>query len=157
MKQDIEWHETCKCKCRLYASVYNTKQCWNNDKCRCECKELIDKGTCDKVSIWNPGNCECEYDKSSAIGEYLEYENCKCWKKLVDKLVAECTENIDEVKIAEITSMILHLTDLHSAGHENVCVHFYTISVILAVITLAVSIGIGAYFAYSHWYLCWKS
>ena len=49
--------------------------------------------------------------------------------------------------------MILHLTDLHSAGHENVCVHFYTISVILAVIALAISIGIGAYFAYSRWYL----
>ena len=43
----IEWHETCKCKCRLDAIVCNNKQCWNNDKCRCECKELIDKGVCD--------------------------------------------------------------------------------------------------------------
>ena len=40
----IEWHETCKCKCRLDASVCNNKQRWNDDKCRCECKELIDKG-----------------------------------------------------------------------------------------------------------------
>ena len=40
----IKWHETCKCKCRLDASVCNNKQCWNDDKCRCECKELIDKG-----------------------------------------------------------------------------------------------------------------
>ena len=40
----IKWHETCKCKCRLDASVCNNKQRWNNDKCRCECKELIDKG-----------------------------------------------------------------------------------------------------------------
>ena len=39
----IEWHETCKCKCRLDASACNNKQHWNNDKCRCECKELIDK------------------------------------------------------------------------------------------------------------------
>ena len=127
MKQDIEWHETYKRKCRLDASVYNNKQRWNNDKFRCECKELIDKGTCDKGSIWNPSNCECEYDKSCAIGDYLEYESCKCWKKLVDKLVAECTENIDEVKIAEITS-----TELHSAGHENVYLCSYTICVILA-------------------------
>ena len=37
----IKWHETCKCKCRLDASVCNNKQRWNNDKCRCECKELI--------------------------------------------------------------------------------------------------------------------
>ena len=39
----IEWHETCKCKCRLDASVCNNKQGWKEDKCRCECKELIDK------------------------------------------------------------------------------------------------------------------
>ena len=78
----------------------------------------------------------------------IDYENCKCRKKLVDKLVVECTENIDEVKIAEITS-----TELHSAGHENLCVCSCTICVILAVIALAISIGIGAYFAYSRWYL----
>ena len=29
----IKWHETCKCKCRLDASVCNNKQCWNEDKC----------------------------------------------------------------------------------------------------------------------------
>ena len=29
----------------------------------CGCKELIDKGTCDKGFIWNPSNCECECDK----------------------------------------------------------------------------------------------
>ena len=39
----IKWHETCKCKCRLDASVCNSKQRWNKDKCSCECKELIDK------------------------------------------------------------------------------------------------------------------
>ena len=41
-----EWYETCKCKCRLDASVCNNKQRWNEDKCRCECKELIDKSVC---------------------------------------------------------------------------------------------------------------
>ena len=139
----IEWHETCKSKCRLDASVCNNKQRWNNDKCRCECKELIDKGICDKGSIWNPSNCECECDKSSDIGEYLDYENCKCRKKLVDELVAECTENIDEVKIAEITL----------AEHENVYVCSYTIFFILTVIALAISIGVGPYFAFSGSYV----
>ena len=47
----IEWHETCKCKCRLDVSVCNNKQRGNNDKCRCECKELIDKGLCNKEFI----------------------------------------------------------------------------------------------------------
>ena len=36
----IEWHKTCKCKCRLDAKVCNNKQRWSEDKCRCECKEL---------------------------------------------------------------------------------------------------------------------
>ena len=40
----IEWHETCKCKYRLDVNACNNKQRWNEDKCRCECKELIDKG-----------------------------------------------------------------------------------------------------------------
>ena len=47
----IKWHETCKCRCRLNASVYNNKQCWNENKCMCECKELIDKGVCNKGFI----------------------------------------------------------------------------------------------------------
>ena len=126
----IEWHETCKCKCRLHASVCNNKQRWNDDKCRCECEELIDKGVCDKGSVWNPNNCECECDKSCDVGEYPDYENRKCRKKLIDKLTEECTENIDEVKIV----------------NENKCVCSYTICVVLAVIALTISIGIGVLF-----------
>ena len=101
----IKWHETSKCKCRLDASVCNNKQCWNKDKCRCECKELIEWGRCDKGFIWNPSNCECECDKSCDVGEYLHYEKCKCRKKLVDKLVEEWSENIDE---NEMISVILN-------------------------------------------------
>ena len=71
----IEWHETCKGECKLDASVFNNKQHWNNDKCRCECKELIDKSVGNKGFIWNPSNCECECDKSSNVGEFLDYEN----------------------------------------------------------------------------------
>ena len=149
----IEWHETCKCKCRLDASVCNNKQRWNDDKCRCECKELIDKGVCDKGFIWNPSNCECECDKSCDVGEYLDYENCKCRKSLVDKLIErsfterssteECAENIDEAKIAETTSF----------EHGKECLCSYTISVVLAVEVLTISIGIRAYFVYSRWNL----
>ena len=34
----VEWHETCKCKYILDASVCNNKQKRNEDKCRCESK-----------------------------------------------------------------------------------------------------------------------
>ena len=41
---------------------------------------------CDKGFIWNPSNCECECDKSCNIGEYLDYKNHRCRKKVIDKL-----------------------------------------------------------------------
>ena len=100
----IKWHETCRCKCRLDASVCNNKQQCNEDKCMCECKELIDKGVCDKGFIWNPSNCECECNKSCDIGEYLDYKNCKRRKKIFDKLIEECTENIEETRLVVKTS-----------------------------------------------------
>ena len=34
-------------------------------------------------------------DKSCDAGEYLDYKSCKCRKRLIDKLVWECSENID--------------------------------------------------------------
>ena len=52
------------------ASVCNNEQSWNEDKCRCECKEFFDKGVCDKAFIWDPSNYECKCDKSCDIDEY---------------------------------------------------------------------------------------
>ena len=49
----IEWHETCKCKYRFNSIDCYNKQPYNDDKCRCECKELIDKGICDKGFVRN--------------------------------------------------------------------------------------------------------
>ena len=45
-----------------------------------------------QVIVWNPSNCQCEYDKSCDVGEYLDYENCKYRKKLIDNLVEEYIE-----------------------------------------------------------------
>ena len=131
----IEWHETCKCKCRLDASVFNNKQRWNDDRCCCECKELIDKGVCDEGFIWNPSNFECECDKSCDVGEYLDYENCKCRKILVDKLTEECTENTDEVKIASVNK------------HKNKC-SSCTLYIVLSSVIFTINIGIVTCFVY---------
>ena len=135
----IKWHDTCKCICRLDKIICNSKQRWNEDKCRCECKELIDKGVCDKGFIFNPSNCECECDKSYGIGEYLDYSNCKCRKKLGDPLIEECTENIDIVTI----------------DNENKCSFsiVYILCIVLFSIILAICIGIGIYFFYYRCYL----
>ena len=32
--------------------------------------------------MWNPSNCDCEWGKACDVGEYLDYENCKCRKKI---------------------------------------------------------------------------
>ena len=64
---------------------------------------MIDKGRCDKGFTWNPSNCECEGDKPCDVREYLDYENCKCRKKLVEKLVEECSENIIENEMISVT------------------------------------------------------
>ena len=118
----IKWHKTCKCKCRLDASVCNNKSRWNKDRCRCECKELIDKGICDKGFIWNPINCDCDCNQLCDVGEYLDYKNCKCRKKLIGKLVAECSENIDGNKMIYNGSLI---------DHKKVMQFLYTIHSII--------------------------
>ena len=145
-KRHIEWHEMCRCKCRLDAIVFNNKQRWNKDKCRFECKKLIDKGVCDKGYAWNPSNCECECDKSCDVGEYLDYENCKCRKKLVDKLVDECTETVEEVKLANIIF----------AENENENSYKYipcTVYIVLLSVFFTFNVGIVTYYVHSQGYL----
>ena len=137
-----EWRETCKCECKYGAKV--NKQHWNNDKCQCKCKELVDKGVRDKGFIWNPSNCECECDKACDVSEYLDYKNCKCRKKLVDKLVDECAETVEEVKLANIT--------LAKNENKYKCISC-TLYIVLFSILFTIKVGIGAYFVYFHWYL----
>ena len=40
---------------------------------------------------------------SCNVGNYLDYEDWKCRKKLVDEFVEECTKTVEEVKLAKIT------------------------------------------------------
>ena len=101
---------------------------------------MTDKGVCDKGYAWNPNNCECECYKSYDVGEYLDYENCKSRKSLVDKLVEEFGENIDEAKLAEIVLF----------EHVNECICFYTVFIVLSVRALTICIGIRAYFTYKY-------
>ena len=140
----IQWHETCKCECTLDAIVCNNKQCQNKNKCRWECKELIDKRVCDKGFIWNPSNCEYECDKACDVGEYLDYEHGKCIKKLIDKLVDECTETIEEVKLARTT-----YAENESSHKCSSC----TVYIVLMIVFFSIFIKITIYFVYYNWSL----
>ena len=121
-KRHIKWHETCKCVC-------NNKQRWNNDRCRCECKKLIDKGI------------KC--DRSCDTGQYLDYKNCKCRKKLVDKLVEECGKNITE------NEMVYNGT---LNDYKKVC-NSCTIYIGLFALAFLIIFSISSAFIYFHWYL----
>ena len=35
--KNISFHQSCKCGFLLDEKVYNNKQKWNKEKCRCEC------------------------------------------------------------------------------------------------------------------------
>ena len=59
-KRHMEWHETCKCKCRLDASVCNNKKDGIMINGDVNTKRGIDRGIRDKGFIWNPSNCECD-------------------------------------------------------------------------------------------------
>ena len=96
---------------------------------------MIDKGVCDKGYAWNPSNCECECDKSCDFGEYLDYENCKCRKRLVDKLIEECNENIEETSLVKINS---------TKCKRNSCILY----IVLFSIFFTISIGTGVYIVY---------
>ena len=129
----IKQHQTCKCICRLDAIVCNNKQRWNNDKCRYECKELIDKGVYDEGYTWNPSNCKCECDKSCDIGEHLDYQSCKCKKRLIDKLIDERNETVDKVNIVS-----------ESKNKYNSCILY----IVLFSTFFTINVGIAAYFVY---------
>ena len=140
----VDWPKTCKCKCRFEHSVCNNKQRWNDDKCRCECKKLIDKGVCDKGFVWNPINCECKCYKSCDFSEYLDYKNCKCKKRLADKLTEECTENIEETRLGELTS---------DKNENKLKCSSCTLYIVLFSIFFTINVGIGSYFLCFYWYL----
>ena len=79
---------------------------------------------------------ECECDKACDVGEYLEYENCKCRNKLVDQIVDECVETVEKVKLAQITL----------AENENryKC-SSRTVYIVLMIVVFTICVRIGTY------------
>ena len=140
----IKWHESCKCICRLDKIICNNKQKWNKDKCRCDCKKLIDKDVCNKGYAWNPINCERECDKACDVGEYLDYKNCKCRKKLTNKLIDNCTETIEETKLVNIT-----FTENQNNYKYDSCIVY----IVLMIVAFTISTGITVCLVYYNWSL----
>ena len=71
-------------------------------------------------------------------------ENCKCRKKLVDKLIDECTETIEEVKLANIT--FTENDNNYECGSCIVCI-------ILMIVACTIFTGITVSLVYYNWSL----
>ena len=116
-------------------------------------KKQFDKGICDKGFIWKPSNCECECDKSCDAGEYLNYKNCQRRKRLVDKLMEECSEDIDEKALHK--DKMIHNSTLNdyekiwSSSKLSSC----AIYIVFFVIFFIISISISNTFISFNWYL----
>ena len=63
---------------------------------------------------------------------------------LVNKLVQECTENIEETRLVQITSA------KNENKHKCSSCALY---IVLFSILFTINVGMGSYFFYSHWYL----
>ena len=99
---------------------------------------------CDKGFIWNPSNCNCECDKLCDIGEYLDYKNYKCRRKIVGELVGEYSKNIDE------NEMVYNETFNVSVGDYK-C-RSCTLYILLFVVILVGRVIIHSVFIYLYWY-----
>ena len=62
----------------------------------------------------------------------------------VSKLVEQCTENVEEVKVAKIT-----LAEDENKHKCSSC----TLHIVLFSIIFTIIVGIGSYFLYFRWYL----
>ena len=76
--------------------------------------------------------------------ENLDYENCKCSKKSVDKLVDECTETVEELKLAKIAV---------AENENNYKCNSCTVYIVLMIVFFTVFTGITIYFVYYNWSL----
>ena len=74
----------------------------------------------------------------------IQYKNCKYRKRLIDKLVDECTENIEETRLVEKTS---------AKNENNHKCSSCTLYIALFSVIFTINIGVGTYFAYFHWYI----
>ena len=98
--RNVLWHESCKCVCRLNSSVCNSNQIWNSDTCKCDCNEdFASIISCDKGYTWNPSNCEYQCDMWCKPGQYLDYKKCVFKNKLIGRIIAECSDIINETMI----------------------------------------------------------
>ena len=86
---------------------------------------------------------------SRGVGEYLDYANCKCRRRLFDKLVLECENEV-------LNAIPINTTDAISIVDKKVtCQNDFLISIILLTdtcLTLLAMVSVSCYYYYKS---CW--
>ena len=89
---------------------------------------------------------ECECNKSSHVRLFLYYENCKCRKRLIVKLVEKYIENIDEEELHQ--NKIIYNSALND--YEKICSSCKrcscTLYIVLFAIFFIICISISSFF-----------
>ena len=84
--------------------------------------------------MWNLSTCMCECDKYCEVGQYLDYKNCACRKKLIDDLFEQCTTVID-IEINNGTDLVVDKT----SSSNNIYL-FLFIAVLIILLLLAAGV-----------------
>ena len=88
--------------------------------------------------MWNPSTCACECVKFCEVGQYLDYENCVCRKKIVDELIEQCTSIVD-LEIRNGTDILPNGSSISSWGvGSNV---YLFLLVLLSIVCILLAVG----------------
>ena len=82
--------------------------------------------------------------QSCDVNEYLNYSDCKCRKKLTDKLIDECIEAIEETKLVNTT-----FTENENNYECGSCLVY----IVLMIVALTIFNAITVYLVCYNWYL----
>ena len=86
---------------------------------------------------------ECQCDKSCDIGEYLDDKNSKCRKKIIGKLVEECSENINGNEMIYNETLNIISSSDNNKTSDSCIVYIVLFSVFLII---NISMAIYVYF-----------
>ena len=78
--KEISFHKSGRCDCLLNKTVYNDKQKWNSEECKCECLKLEN---CEYGFVWNVSNCKCEQGKK--VSKLISIQDTKIDKTIQNK------------------------------------------------------------------------
>ena len=82
--------------------------------------------------MWNPSTCACECDKLCEVGQYLDYRQCVCRKKLIDDLIEQCTTVVD-IEIGNVTNLLT----CKETSSSNMYLYLFVVLLIIMLLSAA--------------------